>query len=373
MTSIPEQYNYDPALIAEFNKTVDSLFIREQKKSEQKLISNGLEGVKKPIQETDIPITPPIVQIGIVQDICDLRCRQCWLPKLIASGEAKPQIMRQDLFENIIQQVADIDSKYNTVTPIRFLGSGESLMDPHVVDKVVFAKSVIKGPIALITNGHRLLSTQSGQQNVIARDLLEAGLDIIDISIDAASDDVYQQLRGDDKHHYEDIVNTTMELINMRNDGNYQTTIMGSFLVQPENFHQADIFINTLGTVLDQYIFRKYHSYRGNIPSKPHNIPETKGPCAAPFGRLNITADGIVTGCYLDWKKEMPIGDLDKSRTSLIDLWQGPMREMQLKHLSGDFPDFCKDCDGYAAAHFGALSYDIVIRNATGKSGDRNF
>jgi len=114
-----------------------------------------------------------------------------------------------------------------------------------------------------------------------------------------------------------------------------------------EVFHTNDLALlwdirnrNTLYTTIKRYV------------AKGTLIPIHKGLYAR------------VTGCYLDWLGEMVIGDLNDSGANIIDIWQGPMKQMQEDHLAGDFPQLCKDCDGYAAAHKGALAYDVLIKNA---------
>lgn len=355
---------YKPELVEEFNQAVESLFRIEKQKSTHVIESEWSQENKDNIREYEFLKTPPVVQIGLVKNLCDLRCHQCWLSSLIKTKKGKPYVMDMVLYKKIIDQIAQIDEQNGSCTYLRYLGSGESLLDPELIEKVTYAKKSIKGAVTLITNGHRLHTLIPGKKITYAQGLLDSGIDLIDISIDATSDKTYQQLRGDHLHTYSMLVKNINYLIKLRDSRHYLTAISGSFLVQPENFHQAEKFKKTWGKKLDQYILRKYHSYRGHIPSKPHQINDQIGPCAAPFGRLNIMADGIVTGCYLDWTGEMIIGDFKQPQTKIQDLWQGPMKDMQKAHLSQQKPDLCKNCDGYAAAHPGVLSYEIIIRNA---------
>lgn len=357
---------YQAEELKAYSETAHELFITEREKSLKIIKDQWSPGDQQSIKsEATITPTPPILQIGLVKGICDLRCPQCWIPSFVKDETVKKHFMEWPLYKKIIDQVTEMDAAYNVRTAIRYLGSGESLLDPDLIEKISYAKQKLKGAVALITNGQKLNSFREGKNQTLAQELLDTRIDLIDISIDATNNTVYQKVRGDQKHTYEQLAKNVLSLITLRNSGHYTTTIMGSFLIQPENYHQGHAFVETWGSLLDQYILRKYHSYRGHIAAKPLASTQGHKSCAAPFGRLNITSDGKVTACYLDWLEEEVVGDLNQPGGHIIDSWQQGMRPFQEAHLSGKKPDFCNGCDGYAAAHHGSLAYEVIIKNAT--------
>jgi MoaA/NifB/PqqE/SkfB family radical SAM enzyme len=112
-------------------------------------------------------------------DMCNITCRTCirnnW-------NEAMGR-MRDDTFDRILQSV----QKLSPVPTIFFGGLGEPLFHKQIVDWIVRAK-VIGARVELITNGTMLTEKRS-------RELIDAGLDLIWVSIDGATPESYADVR----------------------------------------------------------------------------------------------------------------------------------------------------------------------------------
>ena len=112
-------------------------------------------------------------------DLCNLNCticiRNCWDETL---GR-----MSQSTFDRILAGLEELSTK----PTIFFGGMGEPLFHPNTIDWVAAAKS--SGfRVELITNGTTLTEKRS-------RQLIEAGLDMLWVSIDGASPDSYADVR----------------------------------------------------------------------------------------------------------------------------------------------------------------------------------
>jgi MoaA/NifB/PqqE/SkfB family radical SAM enzyme len=250
------------------------------------------------------------------------------------------------LFEKIVSEVETFPGQ----TVLRFLGRGESLLHSGLTDMIRFAKSRIHGKVALITNGH-LLNASKGLE------LLEAGLDVLDISLDAVTQPTYNQVRSGNLALVE---NNILTLVKNKKEGGFKTKIMVSFLIQPENFREAVEFRSKWNGIVDKLIFRAYHSYGGKIAEK-HILKDERYPCAALWSRVNIDDYGKVTLCYIDWDENNVLGDLNNDQITITNIWKTAYEKARQGHIMENYPPLCANCQtGWQAAHWG-LSYEKAI------------
>ena len=142
-------------------------------------------GMELFIQETEygFHLRLPITHLGKVYveptNRCNLECRAC-----IRNGWDEPLgFMSRELFSRIIEGLRD----FSPVPAVFFGGFGEPLAHPDIVDMVAQAKALSK-QVELITNGTLLNREMSGQ-------LIEAGLDMLWVSLDGATPEGYADVR----------------------------------------------------------------------------------------------------------------------------------------------------------------------------------
>ena len=92
-------------------------------------------------------------------------------------------VMDMDLFKKIVDECAELG-----ITHVRVHNYGEPFLDRQLVEKVRYAKEKGIAEVGMISNGS--LITEK-----IARGMIEAGLDAINISVDAAGKEVFEQTR----------------------------------------------------------------------------------------------------------------------------------------------------------------------------------
>jgi MoaA/NifB/PqqE/SkfB family radical SAM enzyme len=247
--------DYTATLKRVFKREEDQLAISEEKVAKRTILS----------EDYTPPTFPPLVQVGI-SNVCNLGCPQCYYPKYSKKPDFTPLFMEIGLYKKVVDEMRQFPS--NTV--LRFLGRGESLIHPRIIEFISYAKEQLKGPVALITNGHLLNPERS-------TDLLNTGIDVLDISVDAATTDTYSLVRG---KNFERLITNINDLVSLRDHGNFSTKVMLSFLIQPENYKEAEDFRELWEGVVDKVIFRKYHSYAGRIQEKPC-LSKQRTPCPA--------------------------------------------------------------------------------------------
>jgi radical SAM protein with 4Fe4S-binding SPASM domain len=137
-------------------------------------------------RKIDYPLLPPdAVQVNFTFD-CNLRCKMCGMHKqkqIFTTQNRQTEINSQTL-KSVIEQTKELGVKN-----IIFIG-GEPLLRKDIFELLQFSKKFNLNT-TLVTNGV-LLDEEA------ARNCLEAEVDCLSVSIDAATDKVFRQIRNED-------------------------------------------------------------------------------------------------------------------------------------------------------------------------------
>jgi len=171
-----------------------------------------------------VPVLPgmPIALIIEATNRCNLNCIMCPREKM----NAHPRDMSLELFKRIV------DDAKGYVQYIDFSFRGEPLLNKNIFQMIAYVK---KSGIntSLQTNG-LLLSRENG------RSLLDAGLDLLTVSLDASSAEIYDKVRpGSD---FRRVIGNVQQLIRL-NDRN-RMTIIAQMVHMAENHSDLQAFKN---------------------------------------------------------------------------------------------------------------------------------
>lgn len=283
-------------------------------------------------------------QINVdVTEFCNLACIHCpyeTVTKL--KGKARKNL-RGDWHTKLIDEIASTGR--GRCRFIRYTGDGEPLLHPELADFVGYAVAKTGLPVNVTTNGMLLTEER-------ARRLLAAGVDVFDVSIDAHSQQVYEQVRvkGDLAITRE----CTHRLIRLAKEYGGRSRIMVSFVRQPLNEHEAMEFERYWRDAgADFVVLRNRHSCAGSSTDMLEELwataPAERKPCLYPWERLVLKADGRFTFCPADWHHLAEIGSIDTS--SVHDIWTGEaMQALRAAHLENDFREhsFCRNCPDWS-------------------------
>lgn len=277
-----------------------------------------LEG-RTPLQ-TVIPLSEPYLVFLDPSDICNAHCPHC----PTGSGEAKkyrkPQLMEWDLYKKIIDDLCDMPEPIKT---LRLYMMGEPLLNPRFADMVEYAKSKVRfgvprfGQIDSTTNGSLLTFAKS--QEIIA-----SGLDKIFISVPKSYDRLYVQRIA----HLSFVEYRRLKIhIKIIGDGLEEGQIE-NFLFDFSPFADS-ISVEHLSPCWPNFDIGKV----GDVGIYGQPLHEVQV-CPYIFYSLAINSDGTISLCFLDWKKDMVIGDLKKE--SFKDVWNGiTLRNERIMQLAG--------------------------------------
>jgi radical SAM protein with 4Fe4S-binding SPASM domain len=208
---------------------------------------------------------------------------------------------------------------------------GEAFVDRQLVEKIGYAKRIGIEEVGLISNGS--LITED-----VARGMIEAGLDAINISLDAAGKEVFETTRVGLK--YDKVMAAIERILRIRAElGRTRPKLILSF-VRQDNSAEEQAFIERWRARADKVHVTDLHNWAGTL----HTESAVNFPCYRQWLTFTVLWDGRVSLCCADFDGREVLGDL---RTSTIaEIWNNEryraVRRAQLEHGG---PSICQSCD----------------------------
>ena len=238
---------------------------------------------------------PDIVQIEST-NLCNAKCDFCPRDEM----HRRQGVMEMDLFRKVVAECAALG-----ITHIRVHNYGEPFLDKQLVEKVRYAKSKGIHNVGMISNGS--LITED-----LARGMIEAGLDAINISMDAAGREVFERTRIHLK--FDDVVGNVRALHRIRTEmGRRLPKLILSF-VRQNNSEEEQAFVREWSPLADKIHFTDLHNWAGALNDKT----DVRFPCYRlwqtftvgqnDFGNDFVDSDAL--SIQLQASKQAPVGFL---------------------------------------------------------------
>ncbi len=252
-------------------------------------------------------------------NLCNLNCEFCFRKQMTR----KQGIMDNDLLRRIVNQT-DCDFSLQ--------GLGEPLIDKDIFYKILLVKN--KGlKLFLSTNG-LLLDNLTGVR------LASSKLDVLNISLDANSDETYSKIHCCPKGVFDKLIKQIERFLKIRNR---HPKVELVFKCYESNKGEEKGFIKRwrgkASLLVALNIFKWYDTdFKDNIPKKIMRFP-----CWFLWNTLFINWDGTVPLCCHDYDCREQLGDVTKDK--LQDIFNSPkLIRMRQQHLAGVYTSICKDC-----------------------------
>ena len=267
------------------------------------------------------PRMPEIVQIEST-NICNAKCVFCPRDDM----HRRQGIMSVELFRKIVDECMTLG-----ITHVRMHNYGEALMDRRLVEKVTYAKDRGIKEVGLISNGSLITAH-------VARGMIDAGLDAINISVDAAGKDVFESTRIGLK--YDKVIANIERLVRLRTEsGKRRPKLILSF-VRQNNSADEQAFIEHWRAVADKIHITDLHTWAGTLNTES----DVNYPCYRPWLTFTVLWDGRVSLCCADFDGKTILGDV--TTQSIAEIWNAdPYRKARRQHLESGGPDICRACD----------------------------
>jgi radical SAM protein with 4Fe4S-binding SPASM domain len=267
------------------------------------------------------PRLPEIVQIEST-NICNARCVFCPRDQM----HRRQGVMDEALFRKVVDDCAALGIRH-----VRLHNYGEPFVDRHLTDKVAYAKQKGIAEVGVISNGS-LIDEQ------VARGVIDAGLDAINISVDASGREVFERTRIG--LEYDKVIANIERLVRIRAElGRTHPKLILSF-VRQDNSDEERAFIDHWRTIADKIHITELHNWAGTL----NRNSDVRYPCYRQWLTFTVLWDGRVSLCCADFDGRVILGDM---RTSNIrDIWESEAyRQVRREHLESGGPEICRACD----------------------------
>lgn len=293
----------------------------------------------------------PLELVVEVTNRCNLNCIICPRDKM----NRKISDMPFELFKKIIDEVR------GKVEMIDLCFAGESLLHKDIFEMIKYAKQN-KIKTFIQTNCMDL-------DTYISKQLIDSGLDLLVLSIDAADSQTYKIVRsGGD---YERVVNNAMNFLQLKkSNGKKNPYTIVQMVYTKFNKDEVKKFYSFWRKYNVDAVRIKPFNTRAGLVTKDYSAikngmnKNNKKPCIRLWRGMAIYCDGKVVPCCMDYTGRYIIGDVNEN--SVAEIWNSePMVHLRELHLNGEYEksELCKNCEGYSSGMlktFGSVFFNAL-------------
>lgn len=277
---------------------------------------------------------PPILIIAVT-NLCDMACIHCAHPVVKKSPGYRGTFMDAEIHSKIVEETKRFRDQLYV---FRYAADGESLLHPEFLDFVEETKRAGIGPVDLTTNAMSLTEEKM-------RRLLEAPIDVIDVSLDANTKETYEKIRIRGK--FDQVTANLKRLVELRDQLGSPTRIMTSIISQKEALGEVEAFKSFWGQYVDEVLVRGLNTDLGivNASETYFDAKLERWPCPQFWKRVTINHDGGVRFCVEDWFNRGVVSNIRDH--SIQEVWQSPIyRRFRELHQTGRWRDMklCSPC-----------------------------
>ena len=274
-----------------------------------------------------------------VTQVCNLTCIHCPHPTFKKSQHYDGSMLEPALNRKMAEEVKEFGKGITNY--IRYTSNGEPLLHKNIMQFLADSKKLSGTTVTLTTNG-TLLNTNKIEE------LIDTGIDIVDISIDAYYDETYKTIRGG---NLKITRGNVLNLIKLINEVDSTLKVVVSYIEQPQNRKETNYFKEYWESEgASRVVVRAYHSCSGfdeELANKFHEQQKNieRHPCLYPWERVVLNDHGYLTFCPQDWINGSLI--VDYRKTTIKDTWAGKFyKDLRKAHKTCDFTDFgfCGQC-----------------------------
>ncbi len=280
-------------------------------------------------------------QINVdLTDQCNLACIHCSHTDYVKSKHYSKIFLPNEFNTKMIDEVK-LRGKGKTQY-VRYTGSGEPLLHSKVFTILEYAVKNSGTTISLTTNG-TIMNKEK------AKKLVDIGVHVIDISIDAFKPETYKTIRKNGK--LEVTKRNILNLIDYIKKKGSKTKVVVSFIEQKENEGEADDFEKFWNNAGANYVVvRRLHSDSGLkqelAVSKRNELKDKeRRPCLYPWERIVLKANGKISFCPSDWIGASSIVNI--SQKTISETWKGNFyKQLRNAHIENNYSkhSFCEQC-----------------------------
>ena len=300
------------------------------------MIKNSLAERKVSTRKVDyslIPSFPKEILIDI-SSLCNHTCNFCANPQMVSKMHAS-----SDLVYKVLKEAKKEGSE-----AVGLYATGEPFLNKELENFVKYAKQIKYKYVFVTTNG--AAATPKRMKTAI-----DNGLDSIKFSIHGGTKETYKKIHG--KDDFDRVIANLKSIDSYRKENNKNIKVYVSMVETFDNTSEKEILKKIVEKYIDGWDLKKMFNSCGTMPEnnligeiEANNIRGRghSGVCFQPFGSFTVTAEGLLSGCVLDYHKALIIGDCNKK--SLKELWESKVyQDWRQRHLENKTKgSICYNC-----------------------------
>ena len=253
---------------------------------------------------------------------CNYKCKMC--DKAFVPESKKVNIP----VESVRRLVKNINEMH--VASLWVGAFSECLIHPKIEYILHELKEVDVLDFTLITNGAAL-------NERTAKQVIDAGVKRLSVSLDAATPETYYNIRKGDLDHVESNIHRFIEL---RGDKLFPS-LRVTMVMMDDNADEREKFLEKWQGIADIIDFQVLMdaSHIDNLA----DVTEYTAECMDPFRRLAIRYDGMILPCCTSYGNYFPLGNIQS--ISLQEAWTGQtIHNLREEIKSKKFNKVCRNC-----------------------------
>jgi MoaA/NifB/PqqE/SkfB family radical SAM enzyme len=287
----------------------------------------------------ELPLAAPYLVHVDPTNLCNFRCRFCptGQPELLKQVGRPSGRMEFGLFEKIVGDLLQFPERPKV---LHLYKDGEPLLHPDFGRMALLARRRGAADRINLTTNAALLTAER------AAEILDAGIDLVRVSVEHVTDAGYRQ-QTRTFGHYDRIVGNVAALFAERERRGAKTRIWVKIIRLGLTDAEVEKFGRDFAGICDECLVMTpmgwsrtdlYDFTMGSHPTTGDNGETPLRPdrvvCPYPFYSLAVNFDGSVSVCCADWSHATVVGDA--RTTALADIWHGPaLQALRRLHLQG--------------------------------------
>ena len=288
------------------------------------MINSEIHKRKEEAKKVKYSLTPPFPKEYLIDisSLCNHTCTFCSNRKMTDKKNAS-----SDLVYKILKE-----ARTEGAISVGLYATGEPFLNKELENYIKYAKENNYEYVYITTNG----AAATPKRMKIA---IDNGLDSIKFSIHGGTRETYKKIHG--KDDYDRVIKNLIWVNKYKKDNNIKLKIYVTLVETNQNKLEVQLLKKTVEPYIDGWDPHLMNNSCGTMPEN-NDIGEIKeknirgrnhsGICFQPFGSFTVTAEGLMSGCVLDYHKALIIGDCNN--TSLKKIWHSKVyQEWRTRHI----------------------------------------